>query len=122
MTPHASTLDRLKKTWPDWLNASVGAWMVLSAFVPMFSGPPPGPLAAGATGVAVLLVSSAAVARMARWKQWANLTLGLWLIGAPWALGIFAFDPFWNYVGDGAFLAFHAAYQLARPPRQRDGF
>ena len=111
-----------KDTWPDWLNATVGAWMILSAFVPEFTGHPPGPIASGLSGLAIAVVSLSAVTRVTRWKEWANLLLGFWLIGAPWALGIGGFDPFWNFVGDGLFLAFHAGYQLARPPRQREGF
>lgn len=83
---------------------------------------PPGPLASGLSGLAVALVSLAAVWRVTPGKELMNFALGLWLIAAPWALGLHAFDPFWNFVGDGLFLAFHAAYQLARPPRLRPGF
>lgn len=105
----------LKDTWPDWLNVTVGAWMILSAFLPEFSGPPPGPVASGLSGIAITLVSLWATVRVTRWKEWANLLLGAWLVAAPWVLHISAFDPFWNFVGDGLFLAVHAAYQLVRP-------
>ena len=44
-----------------------------------------------------------------------------WLVAAPWALDISAANPFRNFVGDGLFLAFHAACQLVRSRRQRAG-
>jgi hypothetical protein len=111
-----------KDTWPDWLNFSVGAWMILSAFVPDFSGPPPGPMASGLSGLAIAAVSFAAVVRVKLWKEWVNLLLGLWLVAVPWVLGLRDFNPFWNFVGDGLFLAGHAAYQIIWPPHRREGF
>lgn len=111
----------LKATWPDWLNFTVGAWMILSAFVPDLSGPSPGPVASDVSGVAIAAVSLAAVARVAFWKEWTNFLLGLWLVAAPWVLGIGQFDPFWNFVLDGPFLIGHAGYQIVNPPQQRAG-
>ncbi len=122
MMTRASLWQWLKKTWPDWLNLTVGAWMIFSAFVPSFAGPPAGAWASGVSGLAIAAVSAAAIVSVEFWKEWTNLALGLWLVGAPWALG-FAdqASPFWNFVLDGLFLVGHAGYQIVNPPHRRKG-
>ena len=39
------------------------------------------------SGVAVAILSLAAMLAFATWEEWANLLLGLWLIASPWILG-----------------------------------
>jgi len=111
----------LKKVWPDLLNLSIGLWMILSAFFPSLAGRPPGAIVAMISGVAVAIISFAAMVRFAPRKEAINLLLGLWLIAAPFALGFVEWNPLANYFLNGALLAGHATYQLVRPPKQRRG-
>jgi len=87
-----------------------------------FSGRrPPGAIVAMISGVAVAIISFAAMVRFAPRKEAINLLLGLWLIAAPFALGFVEWNPLANYFLNGALLAGHATYQLVRPPKQRRG-
>ena len=40
------------------------------------------------SGLAVVLISIAAILVFYEWQEWLNLLLGLWLIFAPWTLGV----------------------------------
>ena len=40
-----------------------------------------------ASSAAVIVISLAAIAAFAKWEEWANLILGIWLITSPWILG-----------------------------------
>ena len=112
----------LKRTWPDWLNVTVGVWMMVSAFIPVFAGTPAGAWTSGVMGVAITLVSLAAVLRVEAWKEWTNLLFGAALAIAPWPLGLELWShAFLNFVGDGLFLAAHAIYKLVYPPERREG-
>ena len=113
---------KARRVWPDIFNLAIGAWMVLSAFVPMFSGPHAGALAAGLTGALVAAISFAGIQRVEHWKEALNLALGLWLVAAPFVLGFGStFNPTLNFVSDGGLLVLHSAYQVLRPPWRRKG-
>lgn len=113
---------KAKRVWPDLLNLTVGGWMVFSAFVPAFSGPPPGRLASGLTGALVAAISIVAILRVERWKEATNLMLGLWLMAVPFVLGFGnRLNPTLNFTMDGAILVIHSAYQILHPPWRRRG-
>ena len=38
-------------------------------------------------GLFIAVLSVAALAAFAMWEEWLNLTVGLWLVVAPWLLG-----------------------------------
>ncbi|MDR3467422.1 MAG: SPW repeat protein [Xanthobacteraceae bacterium] len=40
------------------------------------------------TGLALTALAIAAIVLFAEWEEWLQLALGLWLIAAPWALGL----------------------------------
>jgi hypothetical protein len=65
-----------------------------------------------ASSLAVILISLAAIAAFAKWEEWANLILGLWLIASPWILG-FAHSRAMHFsIGIGLAVAFLAALEL----------
>lgn len=112
---------KAKRVWPDAFNLAIGGWLVLSAFVPTFSGPRPGQLASGLTGLLIAAISVAAMLRVEHWKEATNLVLGLWLIAAPFVLGIWTLNPILNFTLDGGFLVLHSAFQILKPPWRRHG-
>ena len=65
-----------------------------------------------ASSLAVILISLAAIAAFAKWEEWANLILGVWLIASPWVLG-FAHSRAMHFsIGVGLAIAFLAALEL----------
>jgi hypothetical protein len=65
-----------------------------------------------ASSLAVILISLAAITAFARWEEWANLILGLWLIASPWILG-FAHTRAMHFgIGVGLAITFLAALEL----------
>lgn len=65
-----------------------------------------------ASGLAVFLISVAAIAAFAKWEEWVNLILGIWLIASPWILG-FAHSRAMHFsIGIGLAITFLAALEL----------
>ncbi len=65
-----------------------------------------------ASGLVVFLISVAAIAAFAKWEEWANLILGIWLIASPWILG-FAHSRAMHFsIGIGLAITFLAALEL----------
>lgn len=65
-----------------------------------------------ASSLAVILISVAAIVAFAKWEEWANLVLGIWLIASPWILG-FAHTRAMHFgIGIGLAITFLAAIEL----------
>jgi hypothetical protein len=76
-----------------------------------------------ASSLAVILISLAAIAAFAKWEEWANLILGIWLVGSPWILGFAHTRAMHFSIGIGLAITFLAALELfllwdADPARQ----
>jgi hypothetical protein len=65
-----------------------------------------------ASSVAVILISLAAIAAFAKWEEWANLLLGIWLIASPWILGFVHTRAMHFSIGIGLAITFLAALEL----------
>jgi len=65
-----------------------------------------------ASSLAVILISLAAIAAFAKWEEWANLILGIWLIAAPWILRFTHTRAMHFGIGIGLAIAFLAALEL----------
>jgi hypothetical protein len=65
-----------------------------------------------ASSLAVILISLAAITAFARWEEWANLLLGIWLIASPWILGFAHTRAMHFSIGVGVVIAFLAALEL----------
>jgi hypothetical protein len=64
------------------------------------------------SGVAVAILSLAAMLAFATWEEWANLLLGIWLIASPWILGFPHTTAMHFSIGIGVAVAFLAALEL----------
>jgi len=65
-----------------------------------------------ASSLAVILISVAAIAAFAKWEEWANLILGIWLIASPWILGFTHTRAMHFSIGIGLAIAFLSALEL----------
>lgn len=65
-----------------------------------------------ASGIAIAVISLAAMAAYSNWEEWANLLLGLWLIASPWLLGFAHTRAMHFTIGVGVIVTFMAALEL----------
>lgn len=65
-----------------------------------------------ASGAAIAVISLAALFAFARWEEWVNLLLALWLIVSPWLLGFAHTRAMHFSVGIGCAVAFMALLEL----------
>jgi ABC-type branched-subunit amino acid transport system permease subunit len=65
-----------------------------------------------ASSLAVIAISLAAIAAFAKWEEWANLLLGIWLIASPWILGFAHTRAMHFSLGIGLAITFLAALEL----------
>jgi hypothetical protein len=65
-----------------------------------------------ASSLAIILISLAAIAAFAKWEEWANLLLGIWLIASPWILGFAHTRAMHFSIGIGVLITFLAALEL----------
>jgi hypothetical protein len=64
------------------------------------------------SGAVVAAISVAAIVAYAKWEEWANLLLGLWLVVSPWILGFAHTRAMHFSIGLGVIVAFLAALEL----------
>ncbi len=72
----------------------------------------PGKMDLWATSAVIAVISLAAIVAYKDWEEWANLLLGLWLIGSPWLLGFAHTRAMHFSIGIGLVVAFLAALDL----------
>ncbi len=92
--------------WQDWTIVLLGGWLVLSPFIGIGTISDVAAINSYVIGAAVVLFSFAAIAGPQMWKEYTNVTLGIWLIVAPFLLG-FANQaiPMWNQIIVGLLVA-----------------
>ena len=64
------------------------------------------------SGVAVMVLSLAALIAFADWEEWAALAMGLWLLASPWVLGFPHAAAMKIYIGVGLVVAYLAGLEL----------
>src|SRR5262249_20672215 len=71
----------------DLYKLVLGGFMVLSPWLFAFVYSP-ARLDAWASGLVLVAVSTVAAIALSDWEEWLALAIGLWLIAAPWILGL----------------------------------
>lgn len=83
------TWVEMRSRWMDWANLILGAWIFVSPWVfhTIYAGSAsPGDF--WWTGGAIFVVAIwALTAPWARWTEWINGLLAIWLFISPWVLG-----------------------------------
>ena len=77
---------RVHRPWEDWLGMGLGALVVFSPWA-LAAEDLAITLNALAIGVMIYSVSALELKLVEVWEDWLNLSLGLWLVSAPWTLG-----------------------------------
>jgi len=71
----------------DVYKLALGGFLLLSPWLLAFSYGA-SRLDAWACGMLLMLLSAAALFAFVDWKEWLILALGLWMVAAPWVLGL----------------------------------
>jgi hypothetical protein len=93
----------------DLYNLVLAAILFL---VPWFLGNRAAGMDLRLSGAAIICLSLAAILAFSIWEEWANLALGLWLVGSPWLLGFAHTRAMHFAIGIGAAIAFLAGLEL----------
>jgi hypothetical protein len=93
----------------DLYNLVLAAILFL---VPWFLGNRAAGMDLRLSGAAIICLSLAAILAFSMWEEWANLALGLWLVGSPWLLGFAHTRAMHFAIGIGAAIAFLAGLEL----------
>ncbi len=104
-----------KGRWQDWAALALGAWLFAAPFFVPY-GPLTGLAAWNAyiVGGAVLVSAVWGLWSARRWQESVNLTLGLWLMIAPFPLGFHAAleTAAWSQIVVGVLLVIGAIWAL----------
>jgi hypothetical protein len=79
--------DKLGHPWKDAVNLILGIWLALSPTVLAYVNEDIPALNATVVGVIIAVLATAALLSFARWEEWLNAALGVWLIVSPFLLG-----------------------------------
>jgi hypothetical protein len=95
----------------DLYNLLLAAVLLASPWLFTLTNPA-GTIDLRASGAAVAAISLAAIIAYASWEEWANVLVGLWLIGSPWILGFTHTRAMHFSIGLGAVVTFIALLEL----------
>jgi SPW repeat len=95
----------------DLYNLLLAAVLLASPWLFTLTNPA-GTIDLRASGAAVAAISLAAIIAYASWEEWANVLVGLWLIGSPWILGFTHTRAMHFSIGLGAVVTFLALLEL----------
>ena len=79
-------MEHRNEAYIDWINLLLGFALLISPFVLGFATGTP-MINAVVGGVVILAIAIMALVSFARWEEWLNLILGLWVLVSPWVLG-----------------------------------
>jgi len=105
----------------DVANLVLGAILFLSPWLFAFDAGLPSQNAI-ISGIAIAVLSIAALANFAVWEEWLNLIVGLWVVVSPWLMGFQGTTAMIVHVVIGLIVAALAAIELwimsQNPPRR----
>ena len=105
----------------DVANLILGALLFVSPWLFAFDAGLPSQNAI-ISGIAIAMLSIAALANFAVWEEWLNLIVGLWVVVSPWLMGFQGTTAMTVHVIIGIIVAVLAAIELwimyQNPPRQ----
>ena len=100
-----STQTQMRMRWQDWVNVSLGAWLIIAPLVGVGQVNDAAAWNSYLMGTLVAVVAAAAIVRVRLWEEWTNLFAGVWLILAPFSLHfVDQPDALWNQIIVGALI------------------
>lgn len=103
--------------WEDWVSWVLGIWLCLSPWALYFEAEHAATVATVVTGMLLIAVEVVTLSAYRRWEEWLNVILGVWLIAAPWALGVPGAAATVNFVIVGLIVVSLAGYELRQSGR-----
>lgn len=98
--------------WEDWCSWGLGIWLVISPWALRFDLDTGATRVAVITGVLIIVTEMLTLSLFRTWEEWVNVVLGLWLLVAPWALGIANSAAVRNFLIVGLLVLILAAYEI----------
>jgi hypothetical protein len=87
------------RSWQDYVNVVVGAWLFFSPWILGFAGMQLALWNALIFGAVIFVLAVSALSAFQDWEEWVDMAVGLWLIISPWVLGVAATTAVvWNFV------------------------
>lgn len=91
--------DRTVGRWQDWFNLILGVWLIAAPFAGIGVTGDAAAWNSYIFGAAVAIFAVAAIARPQLCEERVNLTVGIWLVLAPFVLGFTDQPaPMWNQI------------------------
>ncbi|MBB3593345.1 uncharacterized membrane protein HdeD (DUF308 family) [Rhizobium sp. BK529] len=115
-----------RRRWQDHSAFIIAVWLIASPWALGSFSPDSVPLGTDAwnvliCGIAVAILSAAALASYRLWEEWVNLLIGIWLIVSPWIFHDAAKPLFvWNALICGIFLVV-LGISVLRSTKAREG-
>jgi len=109
------------RQWEDWLSWGLGIWLCISPWALRFDLEPTATHAAVITGFLLILVEAVTLSVFRAWEEWLNVAFGLWLIVAPWFLGLNGASVVVNFVVVGILVLALALYEIRQAGAQGEG-
>ena len=72
--------------WQDWTIFGLGLWLAVSPWIVGYDGDHAATCNAAFLGVSLALGAHFQIGLDELWTEWLNLSVGLWLLSAPFAL------------------------------------
>jgi len=98
--------------WEDWCSWGLGIWLCISPWALRFDLDGGATRVAVITGILLILTEMLTLSFFRAWEEWVNVVLGLWLLVAPWALGITNAAAVRNFLIVGLLVLILAAYEI----------
>ena len=100
------------RQWEDWCSWGLGIWLCISPWALHFDLQPNATRTAVITGFLLILVEAVTLSVFRAWQEWVNVAFGVWLIAAPWILGLTGAAVTADFVIVGALVLALALYEL----------
>ncbi len=104
--------------WEDWCSWLLASWLCISPGVLSFGGEAIPTFAAVLTGFLLICTEIVTLSAFRSWEEWANISLGAWLIAAPWILHVSSRAATNNFIIVGALVLGLAVYELSQSEKQ----
>lgn len=105
--------------WREWARLMLGVWLFIAPFM-MSHGSFSNAAARNSfvVGGAVAVTAGWVLPYHERWEEWANLVLGIWLAGAPFALDFYRAQETaaWNQIVVGVLIGGAALWSMVENP------
>lgn len=100
------------RQWEDWCSWGLGIWLCISPWALRFDLQATAMHAAVVTGFLLILVEAVTLSVFRAWEEWLNVAFGIWLVAAPWILGVTGTVVAANFVVVGLLVLALALYEI----------